>query len=147
MAIPSQWPGTCKDCGATHAVGDMIDKNGKSSPNKDGLIKDHWCKNGKNCQGAQKVDGSVILDNPATLENRPPSNITDPTPEQFLELGIKMLEGGSEEDKQFAVERLTKEIRGRISKVLIQRSVIEQVMHDLGLQHPGRRGFVEDVLR
>lgn len=64
MAIPSQYPGTCKDCGSKYEKGDMIDMNGNESPNTKGEIKPHWCKDGKNCQGAQKFSGSQVFDKP-----------------------------------------------------------------------------------
>lgn len=54
MAIKSQYKNKCKDCGTEYQIGDMIDTNGKQSPNKSGEMKDHWCKNGKNCQGTQQ---------------------------------------------------------------------------------------------
>jgi len=56
MPIPSQYPGTCKDCGKSYAKGDQIETNGKESPNQKGEIKAHWCKDGKNCQGAQQFN-------------------------------------------------------------------------------------------
>lgn len=69
MTITSQYDNKCKDCGTEYKKGDKIDTNGNESPNKMGEMKDHWCKNGKNCQGAMQL-GS----HPATLETKfPPS--------------------------------------------------------------------------
>ena len=59
MPIPAQYSGKCKDCGISYAINDMIDVNGQKSPNKNGEMKDHWCKNGTNCQGAQALQGPV----------------------------------------------------------------------------------------
>ena len=162
MAIPAKYQGSCKDCGTTHAIGDMIDKNGKGSPNKMGEIMAHWCKNGKNCQGAQKfqgeskgidfskmarpVQGTAHPLGTSTGSDLPVSK--DPTPEQFLELGKAMLTGEASDDTKINyINVLVARTNKRIAEELIKRSVIEKVMNDLGLQHPGRRGFIEDVLK
>jgi hypothetical protein len=52
MAITSKYDGKCKDCGTEYLAGDSIDTNGNKSKNKNGEIKDHWCKFGKECPSA-----------------------------------------------------------------------------------------------
>jgi len=46
MPMESKYDGVCKDCGATHKIGDEIDKN----------ANDHWCKDWDHCQGAKGSD-------------------------------------------------------------------------------------------
>jgi len=147
MPMPSNWPGTCKDCGATYAKGDMIDKNGNESLNKNGEMKPHWCPNGENCKVAL-VRRELPGHNPSTLENTIPRELIDLTPEQFLELGKAMMSPLlTDESKDEYVKKLLKETQYKIADELIKRSEIERAMNDLGLQHPSRLGFVKDVLR
>ena len=49
MGFPSKFDGKCKDCGTVHKIGDQIEKN----------ANEHWCINGKNCQGTMQTQGSV----------------------------------------------------------------------------------------
>ena len=146
MAIKSKYDNKCKDCGTAYSVGDQIDTNGNESPNKTGEIKAHWCKYGKACGGMMKTTSAGIdfSKMPATK----PEASKDPTPEQFLELGVSMLSSAmSSDEKKEWIKRLTDSTDHKIADALIERSRIEKAMNDLGMQHPGRRGFVEDVLR
>ena len=144
MPTSAIYPGFCKDCGKSYALGDTIDGNGNQSPNKKGEMKSHWCKNGKNCQGVMQLQGS--MSQTSTGHDLPVSK--DPTPEQFLELGKAMLTGEASDDTKINyINVLVARTNKRIAEELIKRSVIEKVMNDLGLQHPGRRGFIEDVLK
>jgi len=59
MAIAASYPGSCKDCGTSYAMGDQIDTNGKESLNKNGVMKPHWCKNGRNCQGTMQISSTT----------------------------------------------------------------------------------------
>jgi hypothetical protein len=144
MAIKSQYANKCKDCGTAYAIGDEIDTNGNKSPNKMGEMKDHWCKMGKNCQGIMQFTTPRTSAYTTTGTDLPTNK--DPTPEQFLELGKKLLSMPDDKKSTF-VALLVVATEERIGKELIKRSVIEKAMNDLGLQHPGRRGFIEDVLR
>ena len=47
--MQSKYAGKCKDCGSEHAIGDEIDRNNN----------DNWCRNGRNCQGAMQLQGTV----------------------------------------------------------------------------------------
>ena len=47
--MQSKYEGSCKDCGAKHAIGTEINKN------KNG----NWCSHGENCQGAMQTQGTV----------------------------------------------------------------------------------------
>ena len=141
MAIKSQYSGKCKDCGTSYNIGEEIDTNGNKSPNKTGEMKDHWCKMGKNCQGLMQFT------TPRTDEIVPPVS-KDPTPEQFLVLGESMLTDIEDPDTranytQGVIDRTQK----KVAEVLIQRSVIEKAMNELGLKHPGRVSFTEEVLK
>jgi len=59
MTIKSQYVNKCKDCGKEYQVGDQIDTNGNKSANQKGEMKDHWCIDGKNCQGVMTVTGKA----------------------------------------------------------------------------------------
>lgn len=48
MPLKSKYDGACKDCGKPHLKGDTIDMNNN----------EHWCIDGKNCQGAMQLEGS-----------------------------------------------------------------------------------------
>lgn len=69
----------------------------------------------------------------------------DPTPEQFLDLGLSLigLKGGELDGK---LDSINSEINHKIAVYLIQRARIEKAMNDLGLQHPSRIAFIKDVL-
>ena len=141
MAYPSRYAGKCKDCGTSYEIGDMIDTNGSESLNQKGEMKAHWCKNGTNCQGAMQLSSAT-----STGHDMPVPK--DPTPEQFLELGIKLMSDLlSGDSKSEYVNNLIQQTEYKISDELIKRSVIEKAMNDLGLKHPGRLGFIKDVLR
>jgi len=149
MPYPSKYPGTCKDCGATYAKGDMIDQNGKESLNKNREMKPHWCPDGENCKGAMQTKGIDFSKMQVTGRTEPDYTAPkDPTPEQFLGLGKSMMSPLlTDEAKDEYVKKMLENTRYKIAEELIKRSAIEKAMNDLGMQHPGRRGFVEDVLR
>lgn len=145
MTIISRYDGKCKDCGTPYLAGENIDTNGNKSPNKTGEMKDHWCKNGKNCQGAMTLKTSSAT----TTGNDLPKG-KDPTPEQYLELGSKLIDicyRGSADDRDKFIKGLIGNVTMDLAKLLIKRSVIEETMNELGLQHPSRIAFIKDVLR
>ena len=147
MAIKSQYAAKCKDCGTKYDVGDLIEVNGNASPNKMGEMKDHWCKYGKNCQGVMQLQGSYVAQTNATTSTEPDLPVSkDPTSREFLELGTQLLID-DEDVRTKTIDTLTMEVKQKMAEYLIKRSVIETAMDMLGLQHPGRRAFIEDVLK
>lgn len=72
MPIQSQFASKCYDCGKSYKIGDQIDTNG----NKSSKGKDHWCIDGKNCQGVMSTQGSP----------RPAEKPQDPKPDVLLAL-------------------------------------------------------------
>lgn len=66
MPIKSNRDGSCYDCGKPWKEGDEIDSNG----HKTKAGKDYWCKDGKNCQGAMQMTGSVASPPPAAKQSR-----------------------------------------------------------------------------
>jgi hypothetical protein len=141
MALTSKYDSRCKDCGVEYKAGESIDTNGNKSPNNQGVMKDHWCKMGKNCQGAMQLSTT-----PTRKAGEQMTNISkDPTPEQFLELG-RMLLSGTPADADNMISKLTSETEIMIAQYAIKRSVIEEAMNKLGLKHPSRIAFIKDVL-
>jgi len=149
MAIKSQYAAKCKDCGTKYDVGDLIEVNGNASPNKMGEMKDHWCKYGKNCQGVMQLQGSPQMHQRPSSQSSTGNDVPvskDPTSREFLELGIQLLID-DEDVRTKTIDTLTMEVKQKMAEYLIKRSVIETAMDKLGLQHPGRRAFIEDVLK
>lgn len=165
MAIKSQFASKCKDCGLEYEVGDEIDLNGNKSPNKKGEMKDHWCRDGKNCQGVMQLQGGsnpsdtdtyqVVTElkettNPvqrkaevqAALNQAEFQVNKEPTPGEILAFVRNEAELVDE-----TVNRLYIEAKQKTLITLIQKAGIEDIMNKVGIQHPSRVSFMTEVMR
>jgi len=130
--LKSKYDGKCKDCGAEHKIGDLIEQNSN----------DHWCKNGKNCQGAMELEGS-----PKGIDFEKLMKEKEPTPEELLSIARELNHQDSRGLGKDAITEIYNEAAHAAISQLIRQAAINNIMDKAGIKHPGRVAFTESVLR